>query len=511
MKILALCVGVLAVCVSSGSAQVQRGRELPVIADRVADIAQEMFKSSKGRSKVLLDGDEDWITFDGSTRCTGPVYAIEPAYDNAQWDSKGYIGGAFDSLDGKLVRGIGRFDSDGEHNEVGGGVSGGAVYAIADDGANLFIGGNFKQAGGKPVQNVARWDGTEWHTLGAGTDSTVLALCILNDMLYVGGNFTHAGGAPANYIAIYDIQKDEWKPIIVNGADGMDGGVATLETDGALVYAGGGFTKAGHINVNKIAAFDNDKWIYMGGVHGTNAYVAVIEYSDELHVGGSFNKAGSVDANNIAVFHLLTSSWDQVQQGFDGPVYAIAPPNDGSSGYKPYVVCGEFKHAGTTELNNIATTGFGSTWEPWGSGLDGPGYALLANEYMFVAFQSHYNMVLVGGAFTKAGSKPSTNFAIHYEPSKDVNDEVEGEIDFSISPTLITSNEVRIDLAFSHPQPINLSIVDALGREVISISQNEVVMAKQYRVDGSTLPTGLYYCLLKTPSRQEMRKILVRH
>jgi hypothetical protein len=503
-------------CISSlalAQHQQQARKELPVIADQVFDVTTEMFESTKAKRNALADGDELWLTFDGPNRCTGSVYVIEQAYGElGTWESKGYIGGDFDSLDGKLVRGIGKFESYENHIEIGGGVSGGAVYAICDDSTNLFVAGNFKQAGDKPVQNIARWDGNEWHPLGAGTDSTILALCVVNDLLYVGGNFTHAGGVPANYIAVYDILNDEWKPIVVDGVNGMDGGVATLATDGAIVYAGGGFMKAGPITVMKIAAYDNDKWLYMGGVQGINAYVAAIEYSDELHVGGSFSRAGSVNANNIAKFNLLTSSWQPVQQGFDGPVYAISPPNDNfSGGYKPYVVCGEFKHSGLTELNNIATTGFGNNWEPWGSGLDGPGYAVQANSYVFVAFQSQSNMVLVGGAFTKAGNKQSTNFAIHYDPSKDANDDQPEDFAFALTPNHITNNNSRIELAFSQPQPIHLCIVDALGREVITLSQNEVVVAEQYSVDGSTLPTGLYCCVLKTPSRQEMRKLLVSH
>ena len=146
-----------------------------------------------------------------------------------------------------------------------------------------------------------------------------------------------------------------------------------------------------------------------------------------------------------------------------------------------------------------------------GSGLDGPGYALLANEYIFVAFRSRENMVLVGGAFTKAGSKPSPNFAIHYEPSKDVNDGVEGDRDLTIFPTLITNNEVRIDLAFSHPQPINLSIVDALGRMVSVLADGEVIGTRDFRFDPQGLANGVYYCVLQTEDHTKTRKIIVSH
>ncbi|MCS7062410.1 MAG: hypothetical protein RMN25_14795, partial [Anaerolineae bacterium] len=41
---------------------------------------------------------------------------------------------------------------------------------------------------------IARWDGAQWHPLGGGLNSTVLALAVSGGQVYVGGWFTDAGG-----------------------------------------------------------------------------------------------------------------------------------------------------------------------------------------------------------------------------------------------------------------------------------------------------------------------------
>src|ERR1044071_3361393 len=49
-----------------------------------------------------------------------------------------------------------------------GGVTGGAVNAIAISGSNVYVGGTFDAAGDISANYIAKWDGTTWSTLGSG-------------------------------------------------------------------------------------------------------------------------------------------------------------------------------------------------------------------------------------------------------------------------------------------------------------------------------------------------------
>ncbi|HET9135981.1 MAG TPA: hypothetical protein VFO76_05035, partial [Candidatus Kapabacteria bacterium] len=219
------------ICCSSlvyGQARRHYGHLFPIIADASPDNPIE--RSGKGRNAILNDGDEKWNSVSGDPHCNGAVYCIS---DDIY---RPIIGGEFDSINGQQIRGIGRYrkDDDSTFTEIGGGISGGAVRAIYEtyeSGHKIFAAGNFTTAGGISVNNITYWDDNGWHAMGTGTNSTVLALTLVGDLLYVGGNFTRAGDSTANYIAIWNIKTNQWSPIIVDGVNGMDGGVACLTND----------------------------------------------------------------------------------------------------------------------------------------------------------------------------------------------------------------------------------------------------------------------------------------
>ena len=132
----------------------QSHHELPVIADRVADIVNEMHHKWKLKYLAFVDDDAAWNTGHGDLGCNGIVHVIEPAWPEASFGPV-YIGGAFDSIDGMQLRGIAHLYQ-GTLTEVGGGISGGAVYAISATGTDtVFVAGNFKFAGGD--RGERRW------------------------------------------------------------------------------------------------------------------------------------------------------------------------------------------------------------------------------------------------------------------------------------------------------------------------------------------------------------------
>lgn len=480
-------------------------RELPIIADRNY-IQREVVTGQKARNMLLDAGDELWNIDHGDLRGNGPAYVLAPRFDNRrEW---AYIGGAFTEIDGQQLRGIAQYNA-GDFTEVGGGVSGGNVYAILHDVTGLYIAGNFTQAGDIPVHHIAHWDGGGWHDLGAGgTDSTILALCMFDSTLYAGGNFTKIGGVKANYIAKYDLVKREWQPVIDGGVNGVNGGVAALIANDPALYVGGGFTKAGSKDANKIAVYQNKQWVDIGGVSGTNAFVACFALenfsSGRLFVGGSFDDAGSItDVNNIAQYNPgLSNGWARMGTGFNGTVFAISAAS--LPGFDQFSVCGDFTRSGNTVVNHVAhCLMFGDNWQSWGAGLDKPAYALLPSFN-----SSGFITVMVGGEFNNAGNSPSHNVAIHYDFIFDV-DVTGPEATFSIHPSIISSKEMKLVAHLPQAKPHRLSVIDALGRIISSVVQDEA--ASEVVIPTATLVNGLYYCVLEAGGRTATQKFLVAY
>jgi len=244
---------------------------------------------------------------------------------------------------------IASWDSTNFWDSLKGGVNG-PVYALAVNNNILYVGGNFTMAGGIPANRIATWDGTNWSAVGAGFDSTVFALCASNDTLYAGGLFTKSNGKQANHIAKWDGTK--WDSL----STGLNNTVYSLASLNGGLFAGGAFTKAGGINANYISSWHYNNgnpigWDSVGS--GTNDTVFALNDGNvtllslikpphrvesggnALLVGGNFTKAGGLNSPFIAAI-VWFNEWGSIGQ-LNGPVYALANPNDNGYPYNNFV------------------------------------------------------------------------------------------------------------------------------------------------------------------------------
>ena len=181
------------------------------------------------------------------------------------------------------------------------------AFAVFDDGGGpaLYAGGKFTFAGGAPANRIAKWDGTEWSALGSGTNADVLALTVHDDgsgpRLYAGGFFTSAGEIDASYVARWD--GSAWSAL-----SGMSDEVRALSVfddgsgAGPALYAGGNFTFAGGVPVNRIAKWDGTSWSPLESGMTTDGVLALAVFDDgsgaapALFAGGYFLSSPAGDA-----------------------------------------------------------------------------------------------------------------------------------------------------------------------------------------------------------------------
>jgi hypothetical protein len=325
-----------------------------------------------------------------------------------------YAGGDFSNAGGVAANNIARWDGT-AWSPLGSGMND-RVYALTvfDDGTGpaLYAGGQFSSAGGISANRIARWNGTAWSPFGSGvsggSSAEVRALTLFDDgtgaALYAGGVFTAAGGVGASSIAGWD--GTAWTPL-GSGMNGMNGGVhaLTIFDDGAgpALYAGGEFTTAGGVTVNRIARWDGTVWSSLGS--GVNGWVGALAIFDDgggpaLYAGGSFTTAGGVAANNIARWN--GTAWSHLGSGMNFGVLALTVFDDGTG---PALHAGGwFTTAGGVAANNIARWN-GAEWSPLGSGVSNAVLAL-------TVFDDGAGPALyAGGWFTAAGGVAANNIA----------------------------------------------------------------------------------------------------
>jgi hypothetical protein len=296
------------------------------------------------------------------------------------------------------------------------------AMTVFDDGRGdaLYIGGIISSAGGTNAARIVRYDGHggpgSFEALGSGLGSNppvsdhVLSLCPFGSKLYAGGWFTMAGGQSANYIASWD--GSSWSPLSTGmfapggGAGVVDALVVHDDGLGPDLYAGGFFTNAGGVLVNRIARWDGTAWsaVNPGPSPGMNARVlALASYNGKLYAGGEFTTAGGVAASRIAMWD--GSSWAPLGTGVSGKVLAMHV-FDGK-----LIVGGEFATAGGLTVNQIAAWD-GSTWSALGAGT---GTAHPGGPTRVMALETYNDgqgvALYAGGDFTLAGGIEANHLA----------------------------------------------------------------------------------------------------
>jgi hypothetical protein len=222
----------------------------------------------------------------------------------------------------------------------------------------------------------------DWSTSGSGMNGTVRALAAMGADLYAGGDFTTAGGVTVNRIAKWN--GSVWSAL---GA-GMDGGVYALAVSGGKLYAGGLFTTAGGVSANLIGQWNGSAWSGLGEgldstLPGMSSIVYALAVSDtgSLYVGGRFTLGIGMTGKNVWLHNI--GKWDGIDWlgmdvGVNGGVFALAV--SGSDLYAG----GGFATAGGVLACNIAKWN-GGLWVWSALGDEGSGVASANNVGMFTS------------------------------------------------------------------------------------------------------------------------------
>jgi hypothetical protein len=327
-----------------------------------------------------------------------------------------YVGGTFTSAGGVSAPQLARWDGT-TWSAVGGSMYGAGVpsvdaLALLPDGlggGSVFAGGVFRSAGSMTVMNIARWDGGAWFPLGDGQapDNYVWEVAMGTDaeggkVVYAGGSFLQIGDSQAKYVAAWDVAAGTWRPL----GTGVNGIVRTVVTNGTDLYVGGTFTVAGNYQAYNVARWDGTAWSRLWT--GTNGQVEILQLcpngtgGHDLYAGGNFTLAGGVTVNRIARWN--GTAWSALGTGMNSYVEAIAFADNGAGGYDIYAA-GQFTTAGGVAANRIARWD-GTAWSALGTGLNG-----FVDELLVTTAGAGSLEMYVGGGFTTAGDLPVGNVA----------------------------------------------------------------------------------------------------
>ena len=159
--------------------------------------------------------------------------------------------------------------------------------------------------------------------------------------------------------------------------------ISAFAVSGSNVFAGGVFTNLGGVTATNLARWDGSSWTNMGNGFDGPVYALAWDGTN-LYVGGQFNTADTVGATNIAKWN--GKAWSGLDTGFDGPVYAIAVAGTN------LIAGGAFANASGAGVANVAQW-TGTNWAGMGDGMNGQVSTVVING----------STIFAGGQFTSAG------------------------------------------------------------------------------------------------------------
>lgn len=324
----------------------------------------------------LADGSSAWTPFPVSPKRSGGN--IPQTRDILEYDGKIYFGGRIGPGGGIPVggptgrqplvyydRGTDKFNL----NEVGSGD-------VIDDGDNgfwwdahrerLIHYGHYRNLDPDNIGVRERghyWKNTEqeWEEF-IQTNGNVPKPVRIGEYLYISGGTTN--DMLGNRIAKYDDVNDVYSSI-----GSLNGPALALATDGTNLFAGGDFTTAAGVTVNRIAKYNGSSWSNVEGTTGANNSVECLVYatgdtvSDLLYAGGEFTSMqGLANTRGIAAYNPSTRGWEDVGGGLgNGEVNAMGWDSENEILY----IAGNFTSVGGQTIRYLAQWD-GLTWSDVG-------------------------------------------------------------------------------------------------------------------------------------------------
>ncbi|MBK8900651.1 MAG: hypothetical protein IPM53_05695 [Anaerolineaceae bacterium] len=340
---------------------------------------------------------------------------------------------------------------------AGNGAVSGLVNTIAVSGSDVYLGGSFLNVNNGGVvltaaDFVAKWDGVNWSALGSdgfgngSVKNAVYALAVNGADVYVGGYFTNVNnnGASldaADYIAKWD--GANWSALGSNGAGNgalaLNGYVTAILTNGTDVVVGGGFTNVNNNGAvlgaaDYVAKWDGTNWSALADngagdgaipTQSASSIMALAMQGGSLLAGGSFNdvnNGGAVLPQADYIAQWDGADWSSLGTGANGALvngYSSSQVSAIAVMGTDIYVGGWFTNVSNHGLN-IPEADFIAKWDgtDWSAlSSNGAGNGSLINRVYALAVSG--TDLYVGGQFTNVNnngvSMPAADYVAKWD------------------------------------------------------------------------------------------------
>lgn len=284
--------------------------------------------------------DDNWTAFGGTCGSNGLILTCKIDTSTGHI----YVAGTFSIIGGIVANNIAKWDGT-QWNSLGSGTNGQVRDMIFKDGELIVI-GSFTQAGGISSGKVAKWNGNSWISMHLSNSSqTVIgSVEIYNDTLYLGMRMSSA------YTTMYKRSGSIWlavpnSPDYIVDLHVLNNNLYIARNGGVYVYDGNSFTNLVQNNVNIIGTIST-----------------ITSKGDSIIVGGSLTWIDGVYVNKLALWN--GTSWSALGS-FNSSVNALHVFNNElyvAGGFNDPAYLPHLRKLNSNNVwQNVASTGNGIT------------------------------------------------------------------------------------------------------------------------------------------------------
>jgi hypothetical protein len=257
------------------------------------------FDANVGVGYLEIDLTEDTTDFDGYA---SQIADSQTVYCMKTFEDALFIGGDFQSLNGNdFIAQIDLTSTSPYTIESAGMQITGSVYCLEEFNGTLYAGGEFHASDTDTVfqSYLAQWNGTDWKMILGGLNGPAHSMTVFDDKLIIGGAFTEADSVACTRIVSWD--GTGFESIGMGFTDSADT-VFSLAIYSDTLFAGGRIASSGSTSLKNIAKLNGSEWTSVDD--GINGPVYAMEpYRGRLYIGGSFTKADALISRNIVSYN----------------------------------------------------------------------------------------------------------------------------------------------------------------------------------------------------------------
>lgn len=171
-----------------------------------------------------------------------------------------FIGGVFDSIDGRYVGSIAMWNGS-KWVDLKGGIKKGRIKCIEVYPEGVIAAGTFDSIGGVKVNNIARWDGSSWHSLDTGIKS-------ITSIYSIARKDTNIYAIATGVLWIWNGTTWKKEAIAVSGQSTDAAYLKSVVSDGKSIYICGAFDSINGIYAKCVAVKQDSSWLPIGNYKG---------------------------------------------------------------------------------------------------------------------------------------------------------------------------------------------------------------------------------------------------